>query len=86
MLEPVIIRMANQGRSSPVRSMRDLGLNQLGATDYRRLFRESGLVIRSFRVNQAGSIQSQAFSWLARIPPLEDYCTHNIYCILEKPS
>jgi len=83
-LEPLILKASNRGHAAKVRSMQDLGLNKLAASDYRRLFAASGLVIRSLRVNQHTSLKSRAFAQLGRIPALADYCTHNIYCILEK--
>jgi hypothetical protein len=84
-MESWIIDMNNRYRAKKVNSMRDLGLNRMSASDYRRAFRESGISIVYFRANQSTSIQSRVFSWLARIPCLGDYCVYNIYCILEKP-
>jgi SAM-dependent methyltransferase len=83
-LEPLILEMCNRSRATKVRSMHELGLNKLAASGYRRLFDESGLAIRSLRVNQHTGHISKAFALLSRIPALADYCTHNMYCILEK--
>lgn len=84
-MESIVIDMNNRYRERKVNSMYDLGLNKMSASDYRRAFHESGLSIVEFRINQSTSIQSRVFALLARIPFLEDYCTHSIYCILEKP-
>ena len=83
-LEPTIIKMWRRHRREDVRSMYDLGLNKMSVSDFRRVFQESGLYTVSLRVNQSNSIQSRVFSLLKRALILDDHCTHNIYCILEK--
>ena len=83
-MEPLIINMRNRYRGEKNKSMYDLGLNKMAPSDYRRDFRASGLSIVDLRVSQSTKFQSRVFSLLKRIPFLEDYCTHNIYCILEK--
>lgn len=83
--EPLIIAMNNRYQSQKVKSMHDLGLNKMSASDYRRVLRESGLTVVDWRINQSKRVWSKVFAWLARIPGLEDYVTHNVYCILEKP-
>ena len=84
LMESTLIEMSRRYRGRKINSVYDLGLNRMSVSDFRRVFRESGLSIIDFRVNQSNSIQSKVFSLLRRIPFLEDYCTHNIYCILEK--
>lgn len=84
LMESTIVNMRNRYREEKNESMYDLGLNKMSLSDYRRAFRESNLSIIDFRVNQSPSFQSKVFSLLRRVPFLEDYCTYNIYCILEK--
>jgi hypothetical protein len=71
-------------KEGPVTSIYDLGLNKLSLADYRRVFRESGLRIVSFKVNQTDHLLSRMFFWLHVVPPLAEYFTHNIYCVLER--
>jgi len=68
-----------------VNSIYDLGLNGLSFADYRRIFQESGLNIVYFETNCSTKTISKVFSILRRVPPLTEYFTHNIYCILERP-
>jgi SAM-dependent methyltransferase len=85
-MEARILEMSNRNRKRMARSVHDLGLNGLAASDYYRLFRESGFVLRSLRINQSTALSSRILTRLARSPSLADYCTHNIYAILEKPA
>lgn len=83
--EQQIIAMHRRTQENSVTSMRDLGLNQLAASDYRRAFARSGFQIVNYQINQSEHFSSKLFAALAKLPGLEDYVTHNIYCILEKP-
>jgi len=71
---------------APLKTIHDLGLNKMSLADYRRVFRESGLKMVSFKVNQTTNLISKAIFWLRVIPGLEEYFTHNIYCVMEKTS
>jgi SAM-dependent methyltransferase len=71
---------------APIRSIRDLGLNMHSFADYQRILHGAGLTVTSFLVNRSASPLSKVLSVLRRIPGLTDYCTHNIYCVLEKPG
>lgn len=83
-LEPVLVRMRNRAHSPRVQSLRDLGLNKLAFSEYRELFMRSGLVPIQFRTNRSSKRSSKVLSVMRRVPLLEDLCTHNVYCILEK--
>jgi len=85
-LEQPILNLTSQARGKPIHSMYELGLNKRSLSDYRRLFSESGLKVVMFRVNQSGGLSSKMMTTLGRVPGLADYCTNNIYCILQKPS
>lgn len=73
-------------QDGPIGSIRDLGLNQYSLADYRRILAESGFKVARFRVNQSTRLFSKICSVLRRIPPLEEYFTHNIYCVLENSA
>lgn len=67
-----------------VSSIHDIGLNAFSLADYRRMFQESGLKTVFFQVNHSKRPISRVFSSLRKLPFLEEYFSHNIYCILEK--
>lgn len=81
----IVRRLRAQGRTD-VNSIHDLGLNGLSLAQYQAIFRESGLRIARFGVNVSRSPISMLFCCLRRIPPLNEYFSHNIYCVLEKRS
>lgn len=70
---------------APITSIRDLGLSMYSLADYRRFIADSGLKTVRFGVNRSTSPLSKILSVFRHVPCLEEYCTHNIYCILEKP-
>lgn len=71
---------------APITSIRDLGLSMYSLADYRRMIYGSGLKVTRFGMNRSKSPLSKVLSVLRRVPFLEEYCTHSIYCILEKPA
>ena len=85
-MESKIIQMAALHTGKNISSMYDLDLNKMSVSDFRRVFRESGLTIVDFSVNQSTSLKSKISSAFCKVPFLENYFTHNIYCILEKKS
>lgn len=85
--ESKIIERLNRNRAEKINSIANLALNKMSLSAYRRIFHESGLSIVYFKVNQnvgVLSIVSKIFYWMSRIPFLEEFFTHNLYCILEK--
>lgn len=81
----VILRRVNQHRTTRVSSLLDLhAVNMLAYRDYCRLFRESGLRQVYWRINQSRHLASRVLTLLRRIPFLTEYCTHNIYCVMER--
>lgn len=84
--EERLLRRVNRQRSEKISSLHDLGLNRMSLADYKRTFRESGLDIVFFRVNQSEHAIAKLFSLLRRIPPLEEYFSYNIYCLLQRKN
>jgi SAM-dependent methyltransferase len=82
--EAQIVAAHNRRYKRQVVSLHDLDLNGLSLADYRRIFASSELHIVHFRINASDKPVSRLFSLAARIPGLEEYFSHNIYCILEK--
>jgi 2-polyprenyl-3-methyl-5-hydroxy-6-metoxy-1,4-benzoquinol methylase len=81
--ETLLLRRLNKRRQNKVASVHDLGLNKLSLEEYRTLIYTSGLYVSYFRVNVSRHPVSRLFSLIRRIPLLEEYFTHNLYCILE---
>jgi SAM-dependent methyltransferase len=80
-----IIRRLNKTRQVPIQSIFDLGLNKLSLADYRRIFKESGLKIVFFKVNQSEHFVLKLFKLISFLFPfLKEYFAHNIYAILKK--
>jgi len=83
--ESVLVRRVNRDREQKVASLRELNVvNGKPFADYRTLLHNAGLRVVMFKVNQSRHIVSKVFSVLRKIPGLQEYFTHNIYCILEK--
>lgn len=84
-LERAIVRAYNRRCGTSAASLRDLGLNKLFYREYARAFRTSGLRVLKLAKNRGPGRLAAAFRTLAKIPFLEDFCTYNLYCVLEKP-
>lgn len=82
--ERYLIDRLNRLQTNKVKSVYDLGLNKLSLAEYLRLFRESGMAIVFLMVNASTRPISRVFSLIRRIRLLEEYFSHNIYCIMEK--
>ncbi|MBW4560909.1 MAG: class I SAM-dependent methyltransferase [Mojavia pulchra JT2-VF2] len=83
--EQFIIQRLNRQRKQKISSIYDLGLNKMTLADYRSLFSNSGLYIVYLQTNVSKNIVMKLFSLFSRIKFLEEYFTHNLYSILEKP-
>ncbi|MDO9541316.1 MAG: class I SAM-dependent methyltransferase [Kiritimatiellia bacterium] len=80
------LALVNRGRKKKIRSLHEVdSLNELFFADYEKIFMESGLDMILLRINQSEHIISKIMTLLRNIPFLKEYCTHNIYCIMEKP-
>jgi SAM-dependent methyltransferase len=83
--ERLLVAMVNRRRHDKIRRLLDLrGVNHLSFAEHRALLFGCGLKVVYFEVNQSRNPVSRLFSLLRKIPGLEEYFTHNIYCILEK--
>lgn len=73
----------NRGRRLKIRDVTELGINGLSLSDYRDVFRNSRLSVKLFRVNCSDHPVMKAFNIIRRVRLLEEYFSHNLYCILE---
>lgn len=84
-LANTLVRLNNQHEKKQARSLRDLGLNMLGFSDYERTIKNSGLRVLYFDTNRGTGPSPRIFSALRKLPMLMDLCTYNAYCVLENP-
>lgn len=82
--EPFLIKRANKYLRNKVASIYELGINKLSLAKYKTIFYNSGLDILYFRVNAGDTLLLKLSSLVRRIPFLEEFFSHNLYCILEK--
>lgn len=82
-LEKRLVEVYNRRNERKITSLGDLGLNKLAPSDYRRAFRDAGLDAVLLRKNRGGGAPGRLVALLGIFPPLADYCTYNLYCVLE---
>jgi len=83
--EAMALRRLNGRHGKHYKAVEDLGLNKYAVDDYRRVFRESDLVVEYYRENQTERPIAMPIERLRRIPGVDRYLTWNIYCVLRKP-
>ena len=81
--ESLYLRITSWDRKHKMSSKDDFGLNRLKLSDYMKIFKNSGLSIVYFKMNQSNNKIVKLFNFISKIPFLKEYFTLNIYCILE---
>ncbi len=79
-----LLRWINFRSNMNYSSIHEIGLNALSLKEYKNIFSSSGLDIIHFQVNTSTRLISQIFSYIRKINFLEEFFSHNIYCIMEK--
>jgi SAM-dependent methyltransferase len=79
------LRRAYRPGGETAATFRDLGLNKLSFADYVRIFTESEMRVRLLTVNPGRNFAARVGSALRLIPPLQEYFTNSLACILENP-
>jgi len=82
--ERFIVNWRNLFSEKKITSIQDLGLNALSLAEYRHILNSCGMTIVYLQINANKRFVSRLFSLLKKIPFLEEYFSHNIYCILQK--
>lgn len=83
--EPLLVKWINVFRfTDKIRSIHDLGLSKLSLAEYKHIFANSDLTPIFFQVNCSDRLMSRVWTQLAKFKPLEEYFSHNIYCVMEK--
>ena len=67
-----------------IKTIQDLGLSKYSFAEYKNFFKNSSFRILFFKTNLSDNPISFVFNALSKIKILEEFCTYNIYCILEK--
>ncbi len=80
----LIERLNRKYPDRPVRKIEELGLNKYSPARYRELFAASGLEVVWLGVNRSRHPAMRVFDLFRRVPFLESFFTHNLYCILKK--
>jgi len=78
----IVARLNRKGRR--VTSIRECGLNQLPFAAYKKTIINSGLKVVVFNINVTDHPAGRILSVFRKIKLLEEYCTFNLYCVLEK--
>ncbi|MER3402147.1 MAG: class I SAM-dependent methyltransferase [Armatimonadota bacterium] len=81
-----VLHKVSQKIGRHLQSYRDLGLNMLSFREYREILFHAGFEVELFRPNNSRHPVLRAFALLAKVPFLTEYFTHNLYCILRKPT
>jgi len=82
--EKLIINRINKKENLNIKKIQDLGLSKYSFVDYKNFFEKSNFKIQYFKTNLSDHPISFIFNALSKIKFLEEFCTYNIYCILEK--
>jgi len=83
MKESSIIKKLNKKRNTKINSFYDLGLNLFSPEDYEKIIFGHNLNIVYYKTNVSDNPFSKILSIMAKIPFLNKYFIHNIYCIVK---
>ena len=82
--EKIIINRYNKNHLNKIEHIQDLGLSKYSLKNYEDFFKNSKFKITYYKTNQSDHPVSKVFNFLSNLKIFKEYCTYNIYCILEK--
>ena len=82
--EKFLIDRINKKENLNLKRIEDLGLSKYSFADYKKIIDESDFKVKYFKTNLSDHPISFFFNALSKFNILKEYCTYNIYCILEK--
>ena len=82
--ESMLMKWVSMRRKEKINSVRDLGLNKMSLADYKRLSNKMEWTILYFKVNHGDRLMSKIFSWISKISFMEEYFSHDLYCVLKR--
>ena len=84
---PLMLKLLTRHYGKPIESLANwpfAALNELTIADFKKKFRDSGLKIEIFRSNVGYSPVAKIFGLFSKLPFMDKYFTHNLYCVLRK--
>ena len=82
--EKFIINKVNKKRDINIEKIQDLGLSKYSLKEYEDFFKQSNFKLKYYKTNLSDHPFSKIFNLLSKFKILREFCTYNIYCILEK--
>ena len=82
--EKFIIDRVNKKNNLTIKRIEDLGLSKYSLQEYEEFFKNSDFKIKYYKTNESDHPVSLIFNVLSKFKFFREYCTYNIYCILEK--
>lgn len=82
--EKFIINRINKKNDLQINRIQDLGLSKYSLSEYKNFFDNSKFKLKYYKTNQSDHPVSFLFNKLSKLKIFREYCTYNIYCILEK--
>ena len=82
--EKFIINRINKKYKLKISKIQDLGLSKYSLRDYENFLKNSKFKLKYYKTNLSDHPASHFFNLLSKFKFLKEYCTYNIYCILEK--
>ena len=82
--EKFIVDRYNKNHLKKINHIQDLGLSKYSLKNYEGFLKNSKFKVSYYKTNQSDHPISKIFNFLSNIKFLREYCTYNIYCILEK--
>ena len=82
--EKFLVNRINKKENLTIEKIQDLGLSKYSLAEYKEIFKESNFKINFFKTNLSDHPLSFIFNFLSKFKFLKEYCTYNIYCVLEK--
>ena len=82
--EDYLIKRINRRKNLNIKKIEELGLSKHSYAEYKKILENSNFKIKFFKTNLSDHPISLIFNFLRKFKLFEEYCTYNIYCILEK--
>ena len=82
--ENYLIKRINKQKNLDIKRIEDLGLSKYSFAEYKEILDNSNFKIKFFKTNLSDHPISFIFNFLSKFKLFKEYCTYNIYCILEK--
>tara|TARA_Y100000590_G_C15435604_1_gene906902 strand:- start:97 stop:834 length:738 start_codon:yes stop_codon:yes gene_type:complete len=82
--ESFLLKRINKNKEKKINSIKELGLNKHSLKEYKNFFYNSKFEINFFKTNCTSNKLAIPFKILSKINFLQEYCTFNIFAVLQK--